>query len=208
MVKVKFNLRKVAAIVACLAVCMVFSNCGKDGVDGRDGRDGKDGINGVNGVNGTDGKDGINGTNGTNGAQGPQGIPGNAGVMMYVWNDVTFTHDTSFVVPNITSHHDKQFIAYYSDINGTLFPVPHPACDWSVAVFSVIAFDVNTCVYGVMLAHADGTKYLDPITWKSFRVIVVPVPEGNIVEVKSAGKGYPVDWSNYKEVAAYFGLPE
>jgi len=205
MVKVKFNLRKVAAIVACLAVCMVFSNCGKDGVDGKDGRDGKDGINGVNGVNGTDG---INGTNGTNGAQGPQGIPGNAGVMMYVWNDVEITERKDFIVPNITITHDKQIIAYYSDEYGTLFSVPHPKGFAGYGVWTVIAGNGSSCVLQVFMLDVDGTPYLTPVTWTTFRIIVVPIPEGNIVEVKSAGKGYPVDWSNYKEVAAYFGLPE
>jgi hypothetical protein len=199
MSKVKLNLRKVATGVVCLAVCMVFSTCGKDGNDGRDGANGKDGINGVNGI------DGINGTDGT---QGTQGIPGNAGVMMYVWNDVSFTGSNTFNISSITTGNlDKQVIVYHSDEHGTMFPIPHLAAIVGYGVFSTISFNAGGLDIGIWLANPDGTAYLDPVTWKTFRVIVVPIPEGNIIQ-KSAGKGYPVDWSNYKEVAAYFGLPE
>jgi hypothetical protein len=194
MSKVKLNLRKVATGVACLAVCMVFSTCGKDGNDGRDGRDGKDGTNGINGIDG---------------AQGTQGIPGNAGVKMYVWGSTTIEGCAAFDIPNITPSEVKNSLicAYFSTDGNYWVAVPRPY-QGTYAVTCMHEPKPTLCTFHVCLRDADVTEYSTPVTWSAFRIIVVPIPEGNITEVKSVGKGYPVDWSNYKEVAAYFGLPE
>jgi hypothetical protein len=44
--------------------------------------------------------------------------------------------------------------------------------------------------------------YLNPITFEAFRIIIVPIPESNII-AKSAPA---VDFTNYAEVAKYYGL--
>ena len=54
---------------------------------------------------------------------------------------------------------------------------------------------------------SDGSLYPYPntITFGEFKIIVVPVPDENVKEVKSA---VSLNWDNYSEVAAYYGLPE
>jgi hypothetical protein len=55
--------------------------------------------------------------------------------------------------------------------------------------------------------HNPGTTTLYPtkVTWYGFKILVVPIPAANITEVKGAPA---VDYSNYAEVAKYYGLPE
>jgi hypothetical protein len=194
MSKVKLNLRKVATGVACLAVCMVFSTCGKDGNDGVNGKDGIDGTQGI------------------------QGIAGNAGVKMYVYGSKTFTADANYVIPNMTEEELDNSILYsyyYWGNNEDASTIPSwypaiglgPYADYEVRS-SYFRIKPNVLVYIGLHDPGCSTKYATEVTWEAFKIIVVPIPEGNITEVKSAGKGYPVDWSNYKEVVAYFGLPE
>jgi len=206
------NLRRVAAGVACLAATMMFS-CAKDGVDGKNGTDGKDGINGINGTDGRDGTDGINGTDGKDGEQGPQGIPGNNGAMMYVWGRRTFTSDTTYLFGPLNPDEVKNSLYYAYYVTNQSFsawwPVPGVNSDIHYQVAGVLALqDIENWGYPVRLYNFPaGGVYTTPVTWHAFRVIVVPIPDSNIYQ-KSAGSVYPVDWSNYTEVAAYFGFPQ
>jgi hypothetical protein len=49
-----------------------------------------------------------------------------------------------------------------------------------------------------------GKSYGKIVAWSKFKLIVVPIPAANIIARSIA----PVDYSNYKEVARYYGLQE
>jgi hypothetical protein len=208
--KVSF-LKMTALMLFCIAMLCACVKDGENGKDGTNGKDGKDGVAGTNGTNGTNGADGKDGKDGKDGAQGAQGIPGNAGTMMYVWENVTVTGGyTSFVFFlefDVSVDMNKSLIyAYYSD-DADFNPIPHPFILGGYAA----NFSLGTTSFGarisVHLTNANGTAYSTSVTWNDFRVVVVTIPDGNIF-TKSSVNNYPVDWSNYSEVAGYFGLPE
>jgi hypothetical protein len=157
----------------------------------------------------SDGKDGTDGAQGPAGPAGPKGVDGNAGVKMYVWNNVSIPipdATASFLIPNITTAEERnrhQITAYYSGPNH-LIQVPHPVL-WGCSVTSVITINATGCWYTINLFNANGTPYSYSSTWQSFRIVVIPIPAGNITEVKGASA---VDFNNYAEVAKYYGLPE
>ena len=181
----KCNFLRTAAI-ALLCAATVCS-CGKDGADGKDGNDG------------------TNGANGTNGEKGEQGIPGNAGVKMYIWGERVVTGDTTYEIPIPYEEIENYLINAYACISGSWIPVPLAAMDG-------ISIDYALWKYGnityliVYLTKADGSVYASPVTFDAFRVIVVPVPAENITQMSV--KSSSVDYGNYAEVAAYYGLPE
>ena len=212
----KVNFLKTAAMI-CLCVATVCS-CVKDGKDGVDGKDGKDGIAGTNGkdgadgTNGTDGTDGTNGTNGTNGkdgADGPQGIPGNAGVMMYQWRNVTFTAGSWSYIPlleGVEMNLSNSLVYFYYNDGYSDQALPHPFLGSYAATWFFDNTSFSTRI-NILLTTATGTSYTGSVTWDDLRMIVVPVPQGNIVQLSVENRSQ-VDWSNYSEVAKYFGLPE
>ena len=63
----------------------------------------------------------------------------------------------------------------------------------------------------ISLYRPNGSVYTTPVTWAAFRIIVVPIPANNITPLAatlSAGsKSATLDYSNYNEVAKYYGLP-
>ena len=209
-------LRIVTAIMLSIALLCACSKP-KDGIDGAKGETGQQGQQGQQGergergergetgATGAQGAQGERGPAGATGAQGPQGIAGNAGVMMYTYGSETFDWATFYEIPITFAEVQKSLIyAYYLDLSFFVelwFPVPGANGTYT-SYFNLQFLDDNT-IMNIRLYNYDGTEYTTAVTWDAFRIIVVPIPEENII-ARSAG----LDYSNYKEVAEYYGLPQ
>ena len=197
--KVNF-VRAASMMLLCTAI---LCSCGKDGADGKDGKDGKDGVDG---------------TQGQQGPQGPAGIDGNAEVKMYTYGSATITTGLwAYIIPDMmfTEAEKHLFYAYYYltvGDNAAWIPVPGigPNLQYTVQSMLTAGLTDGLCVMGIGLVTNTGsaTYYTNPITFEKFRIIVIPIPEDNIIVASSAGSSRSLDWSNYAEVAEYFGLPE
>ena len=188
-------------VIAALVVAAAMnSGCGKPD-------DGKDGAQGPAGATGPAGPAG---PQGPQGPAGPTGEAGNAGVMAYTWGTKTFTTSTSYQFPSEVSP-NSLFYAYYTPGGGTTgnvewYAIPGRAQNYDIQGYVYRLIPSAALSYNIQLYNvAATTAYTTPVTWSNFRVIVVPIPAGNITQmsVKPA-----IDYSNYAEVAAYYGLPE
>ena len=159
---------------------------------------------------GPEGQKGKQGDKGEQGPTGPQGIPGNAGVMMYVWEGpITFSGDYIFDISFLTEEQirNSTFYAFYFNDYPESFPIPGKGWNPIIGEWYDTSYHINLeeSYIDVWLFEV-GTKtyYSKNVTWEEFRLIVVPIPSGNII-TRSAPA---IDFSNYSEVAAYYGLPE
>ena len=198
--KVNFLVKTATMLLVCLALA-----CCK----GEDGKDGK------TGPAGPAGPAGPTGPAGPAGPAGPQGVAGNEGVMMYTYGSATITTGLwAYPVPDITfTDADKYlFYGYYFATVGTLQtwnPVPGVGHNLKYTVHYLLTPNATgLCMYGVaLIQHLAESYYLVPTTFEKFRIITVPIPAGNI-KPQSVSSNSPVDFSNFNEVAAYYGLPE
>ena len=145
------------------------------------------------------------GEDGVQGAPGAQGIPGNAEVKMYTYGSKTSIYDRpnntlTYAIPLTAAALEKSHVyAYYKMVDSNdWFPVV------SNAIFNLLTH-ISGTNYIVSFYNADGGALPDPVTFSAFKIIVVPIPDENITEVKSA---VSIDFGNYSEVAAYYGLSE
>ena len=185
------NLTRIATTILLGAALMCACSKGKDGRDGQDGG---------------------NGTNGINGEKGEKGDPGNANVKMYKWGERTFTTFTTYEIPIPFEEIENYLIYAYAYLEINLW-VPVPVSVEAVSIDYVLGKNGNNTDLGVIITLADGSDiWGNPITFDAFRVIAVPIPEENITEYAGAGgtgsKGAAPDYSNYAEVAEYYGLPQ
>ena len=217
----KLDFFKRATLIA-LCVAMM-SSCVKDGKDGAAGAQGPAGEQGATGAQGPAGEQGATGATGATGAQGPQGeqgIPGNAGVMMYTYESNTSTTGVfNYELPMTYAAAGNSLIyAYYRNERAPMSIVDEP---WyivpgrglTVTTYTTSAIrDVMTLtpparliVYYTVYLHnsSDGTLVTASTELYEFRVIVVPIPAGNI-EAKSAAQ----EFGSYAELAEYYGLPQ
>jgi hypothetical protein len=159
-----------------------------------------------------EGPEGKQGAKGDKGEQGIQGIPGNAGAKMYVYGEkTTTTARFQYTIPIPFDEIKNCLIhAYFLDGGSTIW-MPVPGTNNMMSFLTLCglsrAFEDTETDYIVVLSKiSDASQaYYTSTTFKAFRIIVVPIPEANITEVKGAA---PVDYSNYAEVAKYYGLPE
>ena len=189
------NLTQIATAILLSAALMCACSKPNDGKDGAKGDKGETGATGATGP------------------QGPQGIEGNAGVMMYTFGSRTFTTDTRYEFPVSFEEASNSVIYAYFRPNGTVAWVTAPGTHGSLYVIECFyEAKTSTMEACITLHEYDGTLYPTAVTWAEFRIIVVPIPEDNIIEMASAGgsssKGAALDYSNYKEVAEYYGLPQ
>ena len=167
----------------------------------------KEGPAGEKGAKGDKGDQGATGPTGPAGVPGPQGIPGNAGVKMYLYESKAFTTNTSYNVPISAAEAANSLIYAYYKSSTWWYPVPGLGASGAYEVRSYFSASGSTSIpFIIELYTLSGVAYTTQVTWSAFKIIVVPIPEDNIVEVK--GSAYPVDFNNYAEVAKYFGLPE
>jgi len=192
-----------------LSVAMLCS-CGKP-------EDGKDGAPGEQGATGAQGPAGAQGPQGEAGPQGIPGIAGNAGVTMYTYGS---RNSAGIAVIGYNISIGKEEVnnslihAYYGtgnpDGSVSWYSVPGsyllPDVTIAVTLTEIKAYS-DWCQFAVWCRYLDGEPILD-FTFDMFRIIVVPIPESNIVALSSAVKSASIDWSNYAEVAKYYGLPE
>ena len=158
-----------------------------------------------------DGADGKDGVDGAQGPQGQQGIPGNAGVRMYTygskssvpsgWSGSQFTENSiTYAIPLAAATLEKSHVYAYGKVGTNT--------EWYPMVSNNI-FNLLTAISGsnyiVYFFTATGGVVQSAVVVSAFRIIVVPIPDENITEVKSA---VSIDFDNYGEVAAYYGLPE
>ena len=193
--KVNFFVKAATMLLLCFALAMC---------SGDDGKDGKDG------------KDGAQGPAGPEGPEGPQGVAGNEGVIMYTYGSATITTGMwAYLIPDIMfTDADKYLInGYYFITVGTSsswIPVPGPGHNLLYTVQYLLTANLTNgkCMFGVgLLQNGTAIPYTTPTTFEKFRIITVPIPAGNI-KPQSVRSNPPVDFSNYSEVAAYYGLPE
>ena len=154
---------------------------------------------------------------GIDGKDGPQGIPGNAGVRMFTYDSKTsilngirpvVSNTLTYAIPLSAEVVGKSAVyAYYK----TEADVKNEINDWYPVAGNFLWDDIKTVSklsgsnYIVSFFEADGMPYPYTRSFGAFKIIVVPVPDENITEVKSA---VSIDFGNYGEVAAYYGLPE
>ena len=168
------------------------------------------------GKDGAKGDKGDKGDKGEQGATGPQGTPGNAGVTMYTYGSKTFTSSTNYVFPvPLDDVSNSQIYAYSRPQGGnSWYPVPGRYASY----FEVDCFyapngnlQTGTTIAIISLYKPDGTSYTSPTTWTAFRIVVVPIPASNITPLAATlgagSKSAALDYSNYQEVAKYYGLP-
>jgi len=183
-------IRTATTMLLCMA--LMISACTKEGPEGEKGAKGD------------------KGDKGDKGEQGIQGIPGNAGVKMYVYGSKTIVGNTSYDISVLTADEKNNSLmyAYFSapEEPGTFLSVPGKGWNFATSAwYDVVGFiDKARSMYYIYLLKADNTNYLETITWNEFRIIVVPIPAANII-TRSAPA---VDYSNYSEVAAYYGFAE
>ena len=148
---------------------------------------------------------------GEQGEQGQPGIAGNAGAMMYVYGLKQITTGSTFYdIPIKYEDAEKSLIyAYFTDNLQRWFPVPGLGSNVNFTVESFIESNSSgNCRYVVELYDHNGMLYTgSAVTFAAFRFIVVPIPEGNIIGVKSVGDN-SVDLCKYSDVVKYYGLPE
>ena len=187
------NLTRIATTILLSAALMC--SCSKP-------EDGKDGATGATGPAGPAGQ------TGPAGPQGPQGIEGNAGVKMYTFGSRTFSRYTDYAFPVPYEEASKSFIYSYFRPYGTEAWIYAPGI---YSPYYEVRSSINDRRIAITLINFDGSTYTTSVTWAEFRIIVVPIPAENIIEVAGAGssssKGAAPDYSNYAEVAAYYGLP-
>jgi len=193
--------------MALICAAILFS-CSKP-EDGKDGAQGPAGPAGPAGTNGTNGATGPAGPAGPVGPVGPIGEAGNAGVIMYTYGSRTFDRSTTYSsIPLTREEAGKSlFYAYYttSPTAGYWFTVPsiNNASGYQIVSAFTLDDDDNWMCEITLYNFPAGGLYTPDVTWAAFRVIVVPIPDANIF-AKSAAP----DYSNYAEVAKYYGLPE
>jgi len=185
-------------VIAALAVAAALNSCGKP-EDGKDGAPGE------------------TGPAGPAGPAGPQGVAGNAGVMMYLYGTKTITTgSTSYAIPITKAVADNSLIyAYYCSeytISGTTYtmwyPVPNVNTSYETQGSIMYTSSSDVVNYNIYLySNGTSTLYTTSVTWVRFKIIVVPIPAGNITQMSADKKSGP-DFSNYAEVMAYYGLPE
>jgi hypothetical protein len=125
---------------------------------------------------------------------------------MYIYDKKTTTDQfLDYIIPIPFEDVEKCLIYAYAKISYSWFLLPGQV-DFSVTT-AIALNDIGTeTQYNVIFTKtADGSYYTGGFTFNAFRIIVVPIPAANITEVKGAA---PVDYSNYAEVAKYYGLPE
>jgi len=157
-----------------------------------------------------DGAQGPAGPAGPKGETGATGATGNAGVMMYSYGEREFTYATYYYYP-ATLDIDKYLVyAYYQTLSspGWFF-----AQGLNISPrYEVVCYIYNYS-FGISLRNVpeNGSYYPNTVTWEGFRIVVVPIPDANITTVAgaaTASKGAAPDYSNYAEVAKYYGLPQ
>ena len=195
-------LQTATTMLLCMALMM--SACVKEGPAGERGAKGEQGERGATGAQGAQGE------RGERGERGEQGIPGNAGVMMYVYGERTFTGVTEYSLPLTAEEIENSLIyAYYRQtIYDTWMFANGIGYGAVYEIQSSIYYneDDESYMFNVFLhKYPGGGYYVNEITWQAFKIIVVPIPEGNII-TRSAAPA--IDFSNYSEVAAYYGFGE
>jgi hypothetical protein len=128
---------------------------------------------------------------------------------MFTYDSKTFTGWTEYEIPDIDEEtlSNSLIYAYYKPENNNFYWAPVTGIGWygKYNIESWITFLEDYYAYSVSLYNPGTiTAYPTSVTWYGFKIIIVPIPADNITEVKGA----PVDFSNYAEVAAYYGLPE
>jgi len=195
----KLDFFKRATLIA-LCVAMM-SSCAKDGKDGAQGEQGATGAQGAQGPQGE---------------QGIQGIPGNAGVMMYTYESKTSTTGRFDYELSMTEEEVINSLIYAYRYHYSMAPprvdrwYPVPGEGLTDASYTTSA--LNRPVTGIRTTYnyvaylrniSDGSLVTAESEFQKFRIIVVPIPEGNI-EAKSAAQ----EFGSYAELAEYYGLPQ
>ena len=152
------------------------------------------------------------GIDGVDGAQGAQGIPGNADTKMYTYGSKTSVlsiyinsdlgyadNSITYTIPlSVKTLENSHVYAYYQIIDSQ---------DWYLVVSNAM-FNLVTYISGsdyIVSFFTEEWVLQTPVVLSAFKIIVVPIPDENITEVKNA---VSIDFGNYSEVAAYYGLPE
>ena len=181
-------------VIAALAVAAALNSCQPE--DGKEGAQGPEGPQGERGVQGD------------RGPAGPEGAEGNAGVMMYEWGskNTTSLYSYTYSFPVDQAVAEKSLIyAYFRTASATTIWYSVPGSDGMHDVGGRINYGTpNSSFTGIVTDTSTGLG-LANFTLTGFKVIVVPIPEGNITQMSVKPS---IDYGNYAEVAAYYGLPE
>jgi len=185
-------------VIAALAVAAALNSCQPE--DGKDGAQGPEGPQGERGVQGD---------RGPAGPEGLEGVAGNAGVMMYIYGSRTIPALTGYLTysfPVAREVLEKSLVYAYYCVTGSVVWDPVPSMQGLYQVNGSVTYGTPNSTFAVYVQkQGTATAYGTAVTWNGFKIIVVPIPEGNIVQLSVKPT---IDYSNYAEVAAYYGLPE
>ena len=139
-----------------------------------------------------------------------QGAAGNAEVRLYNFGPRTFIYNQEYIIPLGSAITQNCLIyAYYNPSVSSgnniwyLVPGPGPGSPSAYEVRSFYSYGTSTYI-SVQLINSSGTALTTNVTWNGFKIIVIPVPAGNIIQLSSAKPN--IDFNNYTEVAAYYNL--
>lgn len=166
-----------------LMMGIIAASCEKEGPQGPAGTNGTNGINGTNGTNGTD---------------------GNANVTVYGFGSKTFTsssYEQSYILPITAGIVDSSVILPYYHYQSFWYPVGSVGYMGSFSTRFYISPASPSSYLLAQVRNADGSAYTgSEVIWDSTRVFVVPA------NVFRSSKASNVDFSDYREVEAYYSL--
>ena len=160
---------------------------------------------------GDDGPTGPAGATGPAGPAGPTGVAGvagNAGIKMYNYASQTFYREAVYSIPMSASELAKCLVYAYSANPNWWYAVPGVGESglYETRTMMAVSGSATSTNFYVTLYDFSGANYNPTVTFTAFRIIVVPIPEGNITDI--AGNPNPINWSDYNAVAKHFNLPE
>ncbi|MCC5931525.1 MAG: collagen-like protein [Cyclobacteriaceae bacterium] len=196
------NLRAISFLAAIMA-CIILScegPAGPEGDPGPQGDQGPQGIQGTQGQQGPPGEKGEKGDQGEPGEKGEKGDPGDMNVKLYVFTGHNYATAASRFIdlpgygPKI---YETMFFVYLVNTSQTLI-YPIPGYGTSAISFYRVWYlrSGNNVSVRTQLVSGAGETY------EEIRVVTLPI--GNMPGGRSALPD--IDFSNYDEVAEYYGL--
>lgn len=164
---------------------------------------------GPEGPEGPKGDTGATGATGLQGPAGPEGVSGNANVVLYEYDEMTFTSSVDYLLTDITQGRidSSILLSYYnpSTEDATAwYPVPGTTSTLVIRNFWwQTAIDPSTYTMTVRTHNWNGSLNTTSKTWTKFRIFVVLASAIETVGAKSE-----LDLDDYHSVCKYFGIKE
>lgn len=164
---------------SCLIVglALVLTNCSKEGPEGPKGDAGPQGV------------------------AGPQGEVGNANVTQYNFGSHNFATSSpkNLYIPMSAADMDRStFLVFILRESGNVYPIPGKGVNGTSTYRFFYFHSESNAVFSITRDSGAGEEY------SSIRI--VRIHAANVVNGRKLSNHPPVDFNNYYEVCAYYGL--